>query len=472
MATLLNTWYGPWAGPNSSNHHRARIQLYRDSDTGSGYRMHWVWSVQVVRDTGSTYINASWTSSKYYASGTVSGYFLSTTGQQFTVAYGSSCTATGRAYYYSDTYGQTYASTASASYTVPKPTYAVTYDANGGTGAPGGQTKTYGTNLTLSSMEPTRTDYDFVGWGTTATATTAAYQPGDTYTGNAALKLYAVWRLNYIHPAVQGLVVDRCESTGELADDGTYVRAYFGYAADRTFDATNVITTVAATVNGVTETRTVDQQSGSVALVVNAGISETSAYTVSVTVTDSYKGGTSTATASLPIPQYVIAAAPSGNALGFGKPASRDGYASLGFGLAIDNALPVLLNGTSIPMQQALNELAESSTTCSWASGFTSYTSGDSPDVWRSGNVVTVRAVAKTTAQIAAGNTTKMFTLPVGYRPSHVNRYFGRQQGSGLNSWLLSINTNGDVNIARYGTTSDVAIPSGAWLPFCVTFVI
>ncbi|MBR5423932.1 MAG: InlB B-repeat-containing protein, partial [Clostridia bacterium] len=43
-------------------------------------------------------------------------------------------------------------------------TYTVAYDANGGTGAPDNQTKTYGTNLTLSSTTPTRTGYTFDGW--------------------------------------------------------------------------------------------------------------------------------------------------------------------------------------------------------------------------------------------------------------------------------------------------------------------
>lgn len=42
--------------------------------------------------------------------------------------------------------------------------HTVTYDANGGTGAPGNQTKTQGTNLTLSSTKPTKTGYTFQNW--------------------------------------------------------------------------------------------------------------------------------------------------------------------------------------------------------------------------------------------------------------------------------------------------------------------
>ena len=74
-------------------------------------------------------------------------------------------------------------------------TYSVTYNANGGSGAPAAQTKTYGVNLTLSGTSPSRTGYTFLGWGTSSSATTASYQPGATYTANAALSLYAVWKI-------------------------------------------------------------------------------------------------------------------------------------------------------------------------------------------------------------------------------------------------------------------------------------
>lgn len=72
--------------------------------------------------------------------------------------------------------------------------YAVEYNANGGSGAPAAQTKWYGVALTLSSTKPTRTGYTFVGWNTSSTATTSAYAAGATYSTNAALNLYAIWK--------------------------------------------------------------------------------------------------------------------------------------------------------------------------------------------------------------------------------------------------------------------------------------
>ena len=73
-------------------------------------------------------------------------------------------------------------------------TYTVSYNANGGSGAPSSQTKTHDTTLRLSTQKPSRTGYDFLGWATSSSATSAQYQPGGSYTNNASVTLYAVWR--------------------------------------------------------------------------------------------------------------------------------------------------------------------------------------------------------------------------------------------------------------------------------------
>lgn len=75
--------------------------------------------------------------------------------------------------------------------------YTVSYDANGGSGAPSSQTKTKDVTLTLSSTKPTRSGYTFLGWATSASATSASYQPGGSYTANASVTLYAVWSCNH-----------------------------------------------------------------------------------------------------------------------------------------------------------------------------------------------------------------------------------------------------------------------------------
>lgn len=77
--------------------------------------------------------------------------------------------------------------------------YTISYNANGGTGAPASQTKTHGTALTLSSTIPTRTGYSFKGWALSkadADNGTWYYQAGGSCGKNEDLTLYATWSEN------------------------------------------------------------------------------------------------------------------------------------------------------------------------------------------------------------------------------------------------------------------------------------
>lgn len=72
----------------------------------------------------------------------------------------------------------------------------ITYNANGGSGAPGAQIF-YDDKLkvTLSTATPSRSGYQFLGWSTSSSATTATYIPGQVATLSAQnYTLYAVWK--------------------------------------------------------------------------------------------------------------------------------------------------------------------------------------------------------------------------------------------------------------------------------------
>lgn len=107
----------------------------------------------------------------------------------------------------------------------------VTYDANGGANAPAAQAKRYGETLTLSKQTPSRDLYDFMGWATSRDGA-VAYQPGASYDTDAALALYAVWKLSYVRPRITDLSVYRCGADGKAADDGTWCRASFSWECD------------------------------------------------------------------------------------------------------------------------------------------------------------------------------------------------------------------------------------------------
>ena len=134
--------------------------------------------------------------------------------------------------------GATYSSNAALTlYAVWKiNTWTVKYDANGGTGAPSSQTKTYGQTLKLSTTKPTKKDYNFLGWGTSTESTTIEYEAGANYTNNAAITLYAIWELAYVPPRITDVHIDRCDSNGVLADDGRYVKIEFKWASDYPFE--------------------------------------------------------------------------------------------------------------------------------------------------------------------------------------------------------------------------------------------
>lgn len=71
--------------------------------------------------------------------------------------------------------------------------YVVSYDANGGSGAPDNQTKYYKNGLTLSDGRPSCEGHQFKGWAADQGANTAIYQPGDEYSSDENITLYAVW---------------------------------------------------------------------------------------------------------------------------------------------------------------------------------------------------------------------------------------------------------------------------------------
>lgn len=72
--------------------------------------------------------------------------------------------------------------------------YAITYNANGGSGAPSSQSVYAGVSYTLSTTRPSRTGYNFLGWSTNSSASSASYSPGQSVTPNGNLALYAVWQ--------------------------------------------------------------------------------------------------------------------------------------------------------------------------------------------------------------------------------------------------------------------------------------
>lgn len=105
--------------------------------------------------------------------------------------------------------------------------YTITYDANGGTGAPSSQTKYCGTNLTLTTSKPSKTGYTFNGWKASNGTT---YTSGGTYTANASTTLTAQWKSDRVYLVKNGQ--DQTSLTGGWKGYSHYLAGYFGESPD------------------------------------------------------------------------------------------------------------------------------------------------------------------------------------------------------------------------------------------------
>ena len=81
--------------------------------------------------------------------------------------------------------------------TRPTEEYILSYEANGGIGAPNSQTQYDNTIFTISSTEPTKEGYVFKSWNTKQDGTGTSYNPGASITITASTTLYAQWKKTY-----------------------------------------------------------------------------------------------------------------------------------------------------------------------------------------------------------------------------------------------------------------------------------
>ena len=245
--------------------------------------------------------------------------------------------------------GATYSSNAALTlYAVWKiNTWTVKYDANGGTGAPSSQTKTYGQTLKLSTTKPTKKDYNFLGWGTSTESTTIEYEAGANYTNNAAITLYAVWELTYVPPRITDVHIDRCNSNGTLADDGSYVKIEFKWASDYPFKGYAISYRINSTNNWFTVPTEIytpePMYSGSISRVFEdasghlVSFDIESEYDIGITVADT--NGYSKITRRLPPMSFIIDILKGGKGIAFNRPATLEDTFEVDFDAKFDKPM-------------------------------------------------------------------------------------------------------------------------------------
>lgn len=196
--------------------------------------------------------------------------------------------------------------TSSASQTITVPALAhhyVSFDANGGTGAPGRADKWYGEQVTIPTTKPTRTNYEFLGWSSTRDGN-AEYQPGQKYwIDDRDMTYYAVWKLLYIPPKfTDGLAIRTNSITSTTPDySGGYCYASFTYKVDTAIYPSNVAKSIVCkyyqngSSTGVTVTPTGDLNKASGTVNVHFQASINSVYYIECILTDTKDGTASIA---------------------------------------------------------------------------------------------------------------------------------------------------------------------------------
>ncbi|MCR5663790.1 MAG: InlB B-repeat-containing protein [Oscillospiraceae bacterium] len=137
--------------------------------------------------------------------------------------------------------------------------YTISYDANGGTGAPAAQSKIPDVTLTLSSQRPTRKGCCFLGWSVDKTAAEPEYFAGGEFTGNISARLYAVWGSDAYVP--KGLSTDNNGTTGRVRLSWQPVAGATGYHVYRSLSADGSYEKLTAA--PITDTVYTDNRSGS-----------------------------------------------------------------------------------------------------------------------------------------------------------------------------------------------------------------
>lgn len=200
----------------------------------------------------------------------------------------------------------------------------ITYNANGGSGAPGSQTKWYGESLFLSNDRPTRSLYEFQGWTLTQGSSNVDYHPGQQWLLDEDRTLYAVWKLPAVAPKISHIVVYRCNSDGTQNNLGTSAKVTVSWSVDTQADSANQAVSMTILYDGVKYTENISGTFGFYTKVFSNAASGTT-HSFNATLRDTHL--TVSASTFLGPSSFLIDIAPNGKGLGIGQAAPESAVA-------------------------------------------------------------------------------------------------------------------------------------------------
>lgn len=231
-------------------------------------------------------------------------------------------------------------SSCSMSITVPAlASHTYSFNANGGSGAPGSATKWYGEQLTIPTGKPTRANYQFLGWSSTSGGS-VQYEPGKSYwVDDVNTTLYAVWKLLYKPPEFSAATAIRTSSNTSTTNSptGDYAYASFTWKVDTSVYSDNKASSIKVVYyannssSGTTATLsgTTSGTSGTVTTHFAAALA--SLFNVVCTVTDA-KGGSVSISRLVPTGSIPIDVSNLGKSVGIGATAPSKTGVNVGSG--------------------------------------------------------------------------------------------------------------------------------------------
>lgn len=122
-------------------------------------------------------------------------------------------------------------------------TYTVTYDANGGTGAPSPQTKIKGVTLKLSTVKPTKQGYEFYGWaGAYPDQLGRLIHAGGDYDQDRSVTLYAAWKQVETPPATYIITFHNNGGVIRGQSSSTIAKGSYTFGVGFTLPGANLVT--------------------------------------------------------------------------------------------------------------------------------------------------------------------------------------------------------------------------------------
>lgn len=265
--------------------------------------------------------------------------------------------------------------------------------------------------------------------------------------------------LDYTDPVISTLSVSRCNADKTLNDEGEYILIAYAFTVSPIGDKNGNSYTIAYKASDATSYTTLkngNSYSENTQYFQTLKFDVDSAFDIKLTVADHFK--TVSFEVELPTAFTLVDYHQCGKAIAFGKVSSEE--------------YPFDVNLRGI-FRKGFDYVGEwTPLTLGEEFGIYNDTPSNAPMYKTMGCVVSIKGVVSPFVGYTSSNTKKIIAsgIPEKYRPSD-NRTFVCQ-GSGMNRWSCSVEPDGTVRIARYGTTEMDVVSNSAWLTFNITYMV